>query len=67
MIVEDEGEGAARTHDFDKPGVHVHLSEQDAQHVMNFLEMHRQLRDQQVHTQLLNDLVEYVYVHLGNH
>ena len=64
MIVEDEGEGAART-DFEKPGEHVHLPEQDAEYVMHFLEMHRQLRDEQVHTQLLHDLVEHMYVFMG--
>ena len=43
MIVEDKGEGAAHTHDFEKPGVHVRLPEQDAKHILNFLEMHQQL------------------------
>ena len=43
MIVEDESEGAVRIHDFDKPGVHVHLLEQEAESIANFLEMHRQL------------------------
>ena len=66
MIVEDEGEGAARTNDFDKPGEHVHLPKQEAEHVMHFLEMHRQLRDEVVHTQLLNDLVEHMYVFMEN-
>ena len=65
MIVEDEGEGAARTNDFEKLGEHVHLPEQDAQHAINFLEMHRQLRDAQVHTQLLNDLLEHMYDFMG--
>ena len=58
MIVEDEGEGTACT-DFEHPGEHVHLPEQEAEYVMHFLEMHRQLRDKQVHDQLLHDLVEY--------
>ena len=43
MIVEDEGEGAAHTNDFDKPGEHVHLPEQEEQYVINFPRMHRQL------------------------
>jgi hypothetical protein len=60
MIIEDEGEGAARTHDFKKLGVQVRLSEQEAENIANFLEMHRQLRDQQVHMQLLDDLVEHM-------
>ena len=60
MIVEDEEEGAARTH-FEKPKEHVHLHEQEAEYVMQFLEMHRQFRDEVVHTQLLTDLVEHMY------
>ena len=43
MIVEDEGEGVARTHDFEKPGVQVRLPEQDVEHNVNFLEMHQNL------------------------
>ena len=65
MIVEDEGDGAARTHDFEKPGEHVHLPEQEVEYVMLFLDMHQQLRDELVHTQLLNDLVEHMYVFMG--
>ena len=61
MIVEDEGEGAART-DFEKPGEHVHLPKQEAEYVMQFLEMHRQLRDEVAQ---LNDLVEHMYVFMG--
>ena len=66
MIVEDEGEGAARTNAFLLPGVHVRLSEQDVHHVINFLEIHRQLRDQQAHVQLLNDLVDHMWTFMGN-
>ena len=36
MIVEDEGEGAART-DFEKAGEHVHLPEQEAEHACTSL------------------------------
>ena len=64
MIVEDEGEGLART-DFEKPGELVHLPEKEAEYVMQFLEMNRQLRDEVVHTQLLTDLVEHMYVFMG--
>ena len=60
MIIEDEDEGAAYTHDFEKPRLEFRLSEQEAENIVNFLEMHRQLRDQQVHMQLLNNLVEHI-------
>ena len=66
MIVEDDGEGAARMHDFKNPIVQVHLPEQEAESMANFLEMHRQLRDQHVDMQLLDDLVEHIWVHTGN-
>jgi hypothetical protein len=46
LIVEDEGERAARTHDLEKPGVQVLLPEQEAESIAKFLEMHRQLLDQ---------------------
>ena len=36
MIVEDEGEGAARMHDFDKARVHVRLPKQEAGHIQTF-------------------------------
>lgn len=42
--------------DLEKSVQHVHL-EQDAKHVAHFLKMHRQIRDREVHQQLLNDLV----------
>ena len=67
MIVGDGGEGEACTHDFEKPRVHVRLPEQDANHVVNFLEMHRQLRDQQVHAQLVNDLMKHMWIHTGKY
>ena len=65
MIVEDEGDGAARTHDFEKSREHVHLPEEEVEYVMHFLEMHQQLIDELVHTQLFNDLVEHMYVFMG--
>ena len=67
MIVEDEGEGAAaRTHDFQKPGVQDRFPEQVAEHVFNFLEMHQQLRDQYMDMQVLNDLLEHMWIHIRN-
>ena len=67
MIVEDEGDGVAQTHDFEAPGEQVEIPEdQDAAQLMNFLQMHQNLRDEQVHTQLLNDLVEHMWIHNGN-
>ena len=60
MIVEDEADGVA-------PGEEVEiLEDQDAAQLMNFLQMHQNLRDQQMHTQLLNDLVEHMWIHNGN-
>ena len=50
---------------FEKSGEHVHLPEQEAEYVMQFLEMNRQLRDEVAHTQLLNDLMEHMYVFMG--
>ena len=67
MIVEDEGDGVAQTHDFKAPGEEIEiLEDQDAARLMNFLQTHQNLRDQQVHTQLLNDLVEHMWSHNGN-
>ena len=46
MVVEDEGDGIAQTHDFKAPGEHVKITEdQDAAQLMNFLQMHQNLRD----------------------
>lgn len=39
---------------------------QDAEHIVNFLEMHRNLRDQNMHGQLLSNLVEHIWTHNGN-
>ena len=38
----------------------------DATQLMNFLQMHENFRDQQMHTQLLNDLVKHIWIHNGN-
>jgi hypothetical protein len=62
MIVQDEGEGAARTHDFEKPGVRLCLPEQEAEHIANFLKMRRQLWDQRVDMQPLNNFVEHMWI-----
>ena len=66
MVVEDEGEGTDRTYDFEKSEVQVRLLEQEAEHIANYLEMHGQLRDQQVNMQLLDDLVKHMCTHIGN-
>ena len=66
MIVEDEGDGVAQTNDFEAHGEKVEIPEdQDVAQLMNFLQMHQNLRDHHVHTQLLNDLVEHMYVFMG--
>ena len=47
MIVEDEGDGVAQTHDFEAHREQVEIPEdQDAAQLMNFLQMHQNLRDQ---------------------
>jgi hypothetical protein len=56
----------AHTHGFEKSGIHVHLPEQDVEHFVNFLKMQRQIRDHQVHMQLLDDLLEHMWIHDGN-
>jgi hypothetical protein len=67
MIVEDEDESVAQTNDFEAPGEQVEIPEdQDAAQLQNFLQMHQNLRNHQVHTQLLNDLVEHMWIHNGN-
>ena len=66
MIMEGEEEEAAHTNDFEKAGEHVHLPEQEVEQVLNFLEMHLQVRDQQAHLQLLNDLVIHMWIHIKN-
>ena len=41
MIVEDEGDGVAQTHDFEVPGEQVETpGDQDAAQLMNFPQMH---------------------------
>lgn len=35
---------SARTYDFEKPGEQVHIPEQDADQIMNFLQMHQKFR-----------------------
>ena len=46
MIVEDEGDGVAQTHDFKAPGEEIEiLEDQDAARLMNFLQTHQNLRD----------------------
>ena len=61
MIVEDEDDGVAQTNDFEVPGEQVEiLKDQDTTQLMNFLQIHQNLRDHQVHMQLLNDLVEHM-------
>jgi hypothetical protein len=67
MIVEDEGDGVAQTNDFEAPGEQVEIpKDQDATQLVNFLQMHQNLRDHQVHAQLLSDLVEHMWTHNGN-
>ena len=58
MIVEDEGDGVAQTHDFEAPGEQVEIPEdQYLAQLMNFPQMHQNLQDHQVHMQLLNDFL----------
>ena len=67
MIVEDEGDGVAQTNDFEAPGEQVQiLKDQDATHLMDFLQMHQNLRDHQVHARLLNDPMEHMWTHNEN-
>ena len=57
MIVEGEGDGVAQTNDSEASGGQVQIPEdQDANQLMNFLQMHQNLRD----VQLLSDLVEHL-------
>ena len=67
MIVEDESDGVAQTNDFEAPGEQVEIPKDlNATQLMNFLQMHQNLRDHQVHTQLFNDLVERTWTHNSN-
>ncbi|XP_073355315.1 uncharacterized protein [Aegilops tauschii subsp. strangulata] len=67
MIVEDEGDVVAQTNDFEAPEEQVKiLEDQNAAQLMNFVQMHHNLRDHQVHMQLLSDLVEHIWTHNGN-
>ena len=36
MIVKEEGDGAAQTHEYEKLGVQVHIPKQDAGHILGF-------------------------------
>ncbi|XP_020179137.1 uncharacterized protein [Aegilops tauschii subsp. strangulata] len=67
IIVEDEGDVVAQTYDFEAHEEQVEIpKDQDAAQLMNFLQMHQNLRDQQVHAQLLNNLVKHMWTHNGN-
>ena len=67
MIIDSEGDGVDQTNDFEAPGEQVEIpKDQDAAQFMNFLQMHQNIRDYQVHTQLLNDLVKHMWTHNGN-
>ena len=71
MIVEDESDGVAQTHDFKAPREQVEIPKdqdvaQAATRLMNFLQMHQNLRDHQVHTQLPSDFVEHMWTHNRN-
>ena len=47
MIIEDEGDVVAQTHDFEAPGEQVEiLEDQDAAQLMDLLQMHQNLRNQ---------------------
>ena len=46
MIVKDEGDGVAQTHDFEAPGEQVEIpKDQDAAQLMNFLQMDQNFRN----------------------
>ena len=67
MIVEDVSDGVTQTHDFEAPGEQVEIpKDKDATQLMNFPQIHQNLRDHQVHTHLLNDLVEHTWTHNGD-
>ena len=49
FITGNESDGAAQTHDFNKPREQVEIPEQqDANKLINFMQMHQNLRDHQV-------------------
>ena len=67
MIVKDGGYGVAQTNDFEAPGEQIKIPEdKDVAQLMNFLQMHQNLRYHHVHAKLLNDLVEHMWTHKGH-
>ena len=67
MIVEDEGDDVDLTNDFEAPREQVQiLKDPNVVPLMNFLQMHQNLRDHHVHAQLPSDLVEHMWTHNRN-
>ena len=58
--------GQPRTHDFAKHREQGYNLKQDVDHIMNFLKMHQNLGDHQVHAQLLCDLMKCMLTHNEN-
>lgn len=65
MIVENGGKGVPGV-GLDHMGAPINLTQHDTIEFEKFLKMHRRIGCQEVHTQLLNHLVEHVWVHHGN-
>lgn len=62
MIIEDEGDVDAEER-FDSPEDNVQPSHTHTPDVMEFIENHKKIRDNEIHHQLQEDLVEHLWQH----
>ncbi|XP_052181945.1 uncharacterized protein LOC127794738 [Diospyros lotus] len=71
MIVEDERDTTHEDVDFNYDAVAatptIDLSRNHTSEVMEFIQVHHQIRDKQTHVQLQNDLVEHLWELYGKH
>ncbi|XP_052197217.1 uncharacterized protein LOC127804398 [Diospyros lotus] len=71
MIVEDERDTTHEDVDFNYDAVAapptIDLSHNHTSEVMEFIQVHHQIRDKQTHVQLQNDLVEHLWELYGKH
>lgn len=67
MIVEDERDDAARSHEYDEPSTgSARSSDAESTTFSDFLQRYRAIRDVDKHYQLRNDLVDHLWKRKGD-
>ena len=64
LIVEDEGDDAAATLEFENMGDLIQLSDQNPTTFEEFIQMHQQIRHRPTHEQLKEGLIEHQWARL---